>query len=270
MQIDRISLSQGSALTTFAAATGPVLPLNAAVGELFYKNVLDSSRGLYVFNGTVWELAGGGTGFTISGDVSGVLDGGVDVLSLNTVGTPGTYTKVTTNSKGLVISGSNPTTLAGYGIVDALSVGSDLSYSTSTTELSWTGVSNPRLAVGPGKTLNLAATQGSVHIQGSTFTESSSDLGTISGSVTMSLKVGNLISFTIGGPLSLSFNNLPDTSKVATFLFEITNGGIAALTWPINIEWVSGAAPTLRIAGKNLVGIITRDGGTTFLGTLVA
>lgn len=270
MQIDRISLSQGAALTSFAAASGPSLPPNASIGELFYKNVLDSSRGLYVFNGSVWELTGGGTGFTVSGDVTGTIDGGVDVLSLAAAGTPGTYTKVTTNAKGLVINGSNPTTLAGYGIVDALAVGSDLVYNTGTTELSWTGVSNPRLAVGLGKTLNLAATQGSVHIQGSTFTETASNLGTISGSVALSLKAGNLISFTVGGALTLSFSDLPASSKVATFLLEITNGGIAALTWPVGIEWVSGAAPTLRLTGKNLVGIVTRDGGTTFLGTLVA
>ena len=31
----------------------------------------------------------------------------------------GTYTKVTVNAKGLVTAGSNPTTLAGYGINDA-------------------------------------------------------------------------------------------------------------------------------------------------------
>lgn len=42
-------------------------------------------------------------------------------LSLTKVGTAGTYTKVTTDDKGRVISGSNPTTLAGYGITDASS-----------------------------------------------------------------------------------------------------------------------------------------------------
>lgn len=35
--------------------------------------------------------------------------------------TPGTYTKVTVDSKGKVLSGSNPTTLAEFGITDALS-----------------------------------------------------------------------------------------------------------------------------------------------------
>ncbi|WP_339425278.1 phage tail protein [Pseudomonas proteolytica] len=37
--------------------------------------------------------------------------------------TPGTYRQVTINARGIVVSGSNPTTLAGYGITDALRVG---------------------------------------------------------------------------------------------------------------------------------------------------
>lgn len=37
--------------------------------------------------------------------------------------TPGTYRQVTINARGIVVSGGNPTTLAGYGITDALRVG---------------------------------------------------------------------------------------------------------------------------------------------------
>jgi phage-related tail fiber protein len=36
----------------------------------------------------------------------------------------GTYTQVTINKYGIVVSGANPTTLAGYGIIDALRIGS--------------------------------------------------------------------------------------------------------------------------------------------------
>jgi phage-related tail fiber protein len=35
----------------------------------------------------------------------------------------GTYTKITINARGVVMSGANPTTLAGYGITDALQIG---------------------------------------------------------------------------------------------------------------------------------------------------
>jgi len=41
-------------------------------------------------------------------------------LQLTNVGTAGTYRSVTTDAKGRVISGTNPTTLSGYGITDAV------------------------------------------------------------------------------------------------------------------------------------------------------
>ena len=42
-----------------------------------------------------------------------------DSIDLATIGTPGTYKSVTTDSYGRVTGGTNPTTLAGYGITDA-------------------------------------------------------------------------------------------------------------------------------------------------------
>lgn len=47
-------------------------------------------------------------------------------LDLANVGTAGTYRSVTTNAKGQVTAGTNPTTLAGYGITDAQGLDSDL------------------------------------------------------------------------------------------------------------------------------------------------
>lgn len=40
-------------------------------------------------------------------------------IALTNVGTPGTYTSVTVDAKGRITAGTNPTTLAGYGITDA-------------------------------------------------------------------------------------------------------------------------------------------------------
>ena len=45
---------------------------------------------------------------------------GSSALTLATVATAGTYKSVTVNAKGLVTAGTNPTTLAGYGITDAV------------------------------------------------------------------------------------------------------------------------------------------------------
>jgi hypothetical protein len=58
-------------------------------------------------DGTTFSVVAG-TGIAVGGNVS-----------LSTVGSPGTYQSVTVDSYGRVTSGSNPTTLSGYGITDA-------------------------------------------------------------------------------------------------------------------------------------------------------
>jgi hypothetical protein len=60
----------------------------------------------------------------------------VDDIDLATVGTAGTYRSVTTDAYGRVTAGTNPTTLAGYGITDAQPLDADL---TAIAALSGTG-----------------------------------------------------------------------------------------------------------------------------------
>jgi phage-related tail fiber protein len=60
-----------------------------------------------------------GTGLALGDRIEVIKHVKSNVVTLPDVGTPGTYTQVTTDSKGRVTSGANPTTLAGYGITDA-------------------------------------------------------------------------------------------------------------------------------------------------------
>jgi hypothetical protein len=67
-----------------------------------------------------------GAGLSLSGNTFNVgtasssrIVVNVDDIDLATVGTAGTYKSVTTDAYGRVTAGTNPTTLAGYGIVDA-------------------------------------------------------------------------------------------------------------------------------------------------------
>lgn len=55
---------------------------------------------------------------SITGDISGTGETSIST-SLALIGTAGEYTKVMTDGKGRVISGSNPQSLLGYGIKDA-------------------------------------------------------------------------------------------------------------------------------------------------------
>lgn len=150
-----ISLITGSSSsymrgTTNTGATLPVLgggtPPSRAPGSIWF----DSAAGTIKFyNGTIDQTLGAGSasGTSISGVTAGAgLSGGgtsgTVTLSMESVGTAGTYARVTTDAQGRVVSGSQlsaidipnldwakiatgkPTTLSGYGITDTL-VGSN-------------------------------------------------------------------------------------------------------------------------------------------------
>jgi hypothetical protein len=61
-------------------------------------------------------LSRDGTTFSVVAGTGIAVDGSV---SLSTVGSPGTYRSVAVDSYGRITSGTNPTTLSGYGITDA-------------------------------------------------------------------------------------------------------------------------------------------------------
>ncbi len=134
---------------------GSTLPLvaDSKVGDVFYQtNSNPALNVLKIFDGTYWVSAGvsldatgenyltltgqtlkanpinlAGTNATgilaagrfpaLTGDVTTVA--GSLATTLKSVGTAGTYKSVTTDAQGRVVSGTNPTTLAGYGITDA-------------------------------------------------------------------------------------------------------------------------------------------------------
>jgi len=104
---DGIELAEGSEIKNDSVAKGSVFPDNSNTGELFYIDNTSNSNavGLHVY-GTSWKR------LLEEGDSSGNAS-----LPANTVA--GTYKSVTVDATGIVLSGSNPTTLAGYGITDA-------------------------------------------------------------------------------------------------------------------------------------------------------
>lgn len=93
-------------------------------GEIIYQS--DGDAGIYYYTGSSWiRLKNSTDGQTVSisdlpnftGDAYSIA--GSNVLSLNDITSAGTYTRVTIDSKGRVVTGANPTTLVDYGITDA-------------------------------------------------------------------------------------------------------------------------------------------------------
>lgn len=111
MLFDGIKLVEGSEFLNLVVDSGSSFPLIPSEGELFYRND-GSNEGLYIYNGSSWIRQ------VSSGDSFDSL--------LPDVGTPGTYRSVTVSEKGIVTAGTNPTTLAGYGITDAQPLDADL------------------------------------------------------------------------------------------------------------------------------------------------
>lgn len=144
MIIDGVKILEGSSLTNPVLPKGPTFPGAADHGELFVLTSGDA--GLYAHNGVTWnkimtaaevqavanttpaiKLATPRT-ITLSGDVAGsaAFDGSANVsISATAADTgvgAGTYKSVTVDIKGRVTAGGNPTTLAGYGITDAIDI----------------------------------------------------------------------------------------------------------------------------------------------------
>lgn len=68
----------------------------------------------------------GNENITISGDVTGGGSTSIVATLKNSGVVAGTYKSVVVNAKGIVISGTNPTTLSGYGITDAQALSGNL------------------------------------------------------------------------------------------------------------------------------------------------
>lgn len=126
-----------SAVTNFAASvlstvlTGYVIGANAAIAAT--DTVLGAFQKL---QGQISALFGrqitAGTGLTGGGDLTADR-----TISMPAVGVAGTYKSVTTDAQGRVTAGTNPTTLAGFGITDAQPLDGDL---TAVANLAGTGL----------------------------------------------------------------------------------------------------------------------------------
>ena len=153
-----VNANSGAKCSNVQVGITAVNQIDTIVGNL----ILDSTGGTVSINdactisGLLTASAGGDavltardarqwtTARTLSytGDATGSMsvDGSGNAstaLTLATVASAGTYRSVTVNTKGLVTSGTNPTTIAGYGITDAQPLDDDL---TSIAALTTAGI----------------------------------------------------------------------------------------------------------------------------------
>lgn len=109
------------------AAAGGAASAGTLTGTVLASNVVTSSltavgtlTNLTVTNPIAGSVTGNAATVTTNADLTGDVTSVGNATTLGAVGTAGTYRSVTTDSKGRVTAGTNPTTIAGYGITDAV------------------------------------------------------------------------------------------------------------------------------------------------------
>jgi hypothetical protein len=82
--------------------------------------------------------------------------------------------------------------------------------------------------------------------------------------------LASVYSRTISGATTFTVSNVAAAGSVSSFILELTNGGSATVTWWAGVKWAGGTPPTLTAAGLDILGFYTRDGGTTWRGSVLA
>lgn len=82
---------------------------------------------------------------------------------------------------------------------------------------------------------------------------------------TIDCSISDTFSRTISSNSTFAFINAP-TGKGFTFLLRLTLTASVTVTWPINVEWSGGSAPTISNNTVNIFGFFTDDGGITWYG----
>ena len=91
------------------------------------------------------------------------------------------------------------------------------------------------------------------------------------GALDIDLSASNYFTKTIAGNSTFTFSNPPASGTVGSFTLEV-NYSSGNITWPGSVYW-NGAgqtAPTITAGKVQLYMFVTRDGGTTYRGALLA
>lgn len=187
----------------------------------------------------------------VAGDVTGQasFDGSSNISITatykNSGVVAGTYRSVTVDAKGNVTAGSNPTTLSGYGITDALPA---------------TGTAAAAQKLATARTIALAGdVTGQANFDGSgniSITATYKNSGVVAGtyrSVTVDAK-GNITAGT--NPTTLAGYGITDAVSSTQYATEATKGIVAAAT---QAEVDAGTDDSKFVTAKKLMAALTKD-----------
>jgi hypothetical protein len=208
-----------------------------------YNNVTTNAQGQVISGSSVAYLTGN-QNITLSGDVTGVGSTSITTALSATGVTAGTYKSVTVDAKGRVSAGTNPTTLAGYGISDAQGLDAFL---TALANASTDGI-----MIRSGDTVLTRAV-----IAGSTKVSVANGDG-IAGNPSVDVIEANLTLTNIGGTLSVAKGGTNLTSLGAANQILGVNAGGTALEY----KAVTAGSGITITPGANSITIAAVNSGT--------
>ena len=100
------------------------------------------------------------------------------------------------------------------------------------------------------------------------WSESKTDLGSISGTADLSITNSNIFSATILGNTTFTFTFNALVGTAVGFSIILTNNDLGYITWPANVKWPGGIVSALSGYGIDVLSFMSVDDGTTWLGVL--
>jgi hypothetical protein len=95
-------------------------------------------------------------------------------------------------------------------------------------------------------------------------------LGSVTGAQTIDLELGNYVTLTQTGQVTLTVTHPAATGKACGFILEVVNGGAySGIVWFANVKWPQGSAPSMTSAGTDVLVFLTHDAGATWRGVQV-
>ena len=118
------------------------------------------------------------------------------------------------------------------------------------------------------KTINGTSVLGSGNVTLDTFTGLKEVAVSMAG-VDINCSLGNYFYKTISGATVLTVSNAPTSGNAYVFVLELTNGGSSTVTWFSGVQWAGGIAPKLTASGVDRLVFVTRNGGTSWSGSVI-
>lgn len=133
-------------------------------------------------------------------------------------------------------------------------------------DLTNSGIANADHVQSTGTTVGVTTVTTTLDVDGA-YTSSVSAVAALD----IDLSASNYFTKTIAGDSTFTFSNPPASGTVGSFTLEVnyTSGNI---TWPGSVYWNAAGqtAPTITAGKVQLYMFVTRDGGTTYRGALLA